>query len=340
MKPITIIGAGLAGLALGNALQREGVPVTIHEAGTLPRHRVCGEFICGRGATALKELGLSAALDGCALHKSTAWHIGQRTVLHKDLPTEATGISRHLIDQRLAESFQKVGGHLAMNQRIQDTDLDEGRVYCNGRQLTKSSDWIGLKLHCTKLQTTADLELHLGKNGYVGLSAIENGRVNVCALVKRNPALKAPRSDWLVTYLNASGLNVVAERIANGGIDPESHAGVAGIEFSSIPTSKAATLRLGDAYSVIPPFTGNGMSIALESAEITFPFILKYASGQLDWNTAKNSIDERFHQHFDSRLRAARILHPWLSHPLGQQTLASLSRTHLLPFNLLYRLTH
>ncbi|MEN8661274.1 MAG: NAD(P)-binding protein [Lentimonas sp.] len=339
MKPLTIIGGGLAGLALGNALQREGVTMTLYEAGNLPRHRVCGEFICGRGATALGELDLNEALDGCALHQSTLWHIGDREVLMAQLPSPASGLSRHLLDKRLADRFQQLGGQLRLNSRFKSTNSSEGIIYCNGRKPT-TSDWIGLKLHCTNLDTKADLELHLGRNGYVGLSAIENGRVNVCALVKRNPELKAPKAEWLITYLKASGLNTIAERIVDGGIDPDSHAGVAGIQFSQIPERHSTELRLGDAYSVIPPFTGNGMSIALESAAIAFPHFLDYSRGNISWGTAQQAINKRCHKHFDSRLKAARALHPWLSTSLGQKALSALSSAHLLPFNLLYKITH
>ena len=56
--PITIIGGGLAGLTLGIALRQRDVPVTLFEAGGYPRHRVCGEFICGNGIEVLRELGL------------------------------------------------------------------------------------------------------------------------------------------------------------------------------------------------------------------------------------------------------------------------------------------
>ena len=48
---IEIVGGGLAGLSLGVALRREGVPVTLFEAGDYPRHRVCGEFIAGLAET-------------------------------------------------------------------------------------------------------------------------------------------------------------------------------------------------------------------------------------------------------------------------------------------------
>ena len=55
---IEIIGGGLAGLSLGIALRRAGVPVALHEAGAYPRHRVCGEFIAGLEGSTIERLGL------------------------------------------------------------------------------------------------------------------------------------------------------------------------------------------------------------------------------------------------------------------------------------------
>lgn len=339
MKPIEIIGAGLAGLALGNALQREGVPVTLHEAGTLPRHRVCGEFICGRGGDALHKLGLGDAVQGAAEHRSTLWSVHGRTILRQDLPQPALGLSRYALDERLALSFQAAGGQLQLHSRRHLPPETEGAVFCKGRQAARSG-WIGLKVHCLGLETEADLELHLGRNGYVGLSAVEDGRVNVCALFKQNPELRAKREDLLAHYLTDSGIGSVAQRLAAAETVPGSHSGVAGVEFSRIPSKEDAAIFLGDAYSLIPPFTGNGMSIALESAELAYPILKEYSCGTVEWAVAASRINASLHQTFDRRLRAARKLHPWLHSNMGQRALTMMARTRLLPFNFLYFLTH
>ena len=47
MRKIEIIGGGLSGLSLGLSLLRRGVAVRIIESGSYPRHKVCGEFVCG-----------------------------------------------------------------------------------------------------------------------------------------------------------------------------------------------------------------------------------------------------------------------------------------------------
>ena len=339
MKELTIAGAGVAGLALGNALQRAGIATTIHEAGILPRHRVCGEFICGRGAAALQQLGLADSLHGALLHRKVHWYLKERCILKSTLPSPAYGISRYALDQRLAETFQTSGGMLLEHSRVADTAESEGVIYCSGRKASKS-DWMGLKFHCTTLVTLADLELHLGNDAYLGMSAIEDGRVNVCALFKKRPELKASRKDLLLAYLDGCGLSSVSQRLQTGGIDPKSHSGVAGICFSSEPERQSPKLSLGDAYSVIPPFTGNGMSMALESAAIAFPELLAYSKGAQNWDMTLSNIQRVCLAQFDIRLRAAKRLHPWISESKRQQILAVLCRLHLLPFQLLYSKTH
>lgn len=340
MKPVEIIGAGLAGLALANSLQRDGVPVALYEAGSLPRHRVCGEFICGRGADALQSLGLGVTLTGAAFHRSTAWTINGREALRCDLPAPAVGLSRFVLDQRLSETFVRAGGQLHLRTRKRITDHHPtGIVRCDGRRASQS-DWIGLKLHCSGLVTESDLELHLGQQGYVGLSRIENNRFNVCGLFKQQPKLKAKRSDLLGSYLKQCGLGAIAERLEATEIVADSHCGVAGVEFARIPKADDGQLYLGDAYSVIPPFTGNGMSIALESAELAYPLILDYTCGARDWPETVARINRAQHSAFDKRLRAARWLHPWIHSSGRQRILGGVARSGLLPFSFLYSLTH
>src|SRR6266446_9957477 len=73
LKPITIIGGGLAGLTLGIGLRQRGIPVTVLEAGHYPRHRVCGEFISGGGQEVLERLGVRKSfLEAGAIPARTA----------------------------------------------------------------------------------------------------------------------------------------------------------------------------------------------------------------------------------------------------------------------------
>ena len=76
--PIEIIGGGLAGLSLGLALRRAGVPVTLCEANDYPRHRVCGEFITGLSDTTITRLGLGPFMAEALLHHEVAWFLDGR----------------------------------------------------------------------------------------------------------------------------------------------------------------------------------------------------------------------------------------------------------------------
>ena len=81
MKSIAIVGGGLAGLTLGIGLRQRGVPAALWEAGRYPRHRVCGEFICGRGHGGLlfRNPIHPAAAAAFAGHLPFAFHPGRHT---------------------------------------------------------------------------------------------------------------------------------------------------------------------------------------------------------------------------------------------------------------------
>src|SRR5882724_2878130 len=84
LRSIEIVGGGLAGLALGIGLRRHGVPVIIWEAGHYPRHRVCGEFISGRGQETLVRLGFreygNVSLGQCQVASPTVNQFGSLLV--------------------------------------------------------------------------------------------------------------------------------------------------------------------------------------------------------------------------------------------------------------------
>lgn len=339
MRAIRIVGGGLAGLALGNGLRRAGVPATILEAGDYPRHRVCGEFICGRGTAVLQRLGLEDVLAGGCWHRTVRWSVaGKAGTIDFQLPERAAGLSRYRLDERLAGRFREAGGELVVNHRYRG-DAGEGIVWCSGRKITKS-EWMGLKLHCRGLRAEADLEMHLGKGMYVGISEVEDGQFNVCALVRRTVAAGGRREDILVKSLEQAGLEKLSGRLKEAEVDGASHAAVAGVRFAMRPTGGQVGPSLGDAYSVMPPFTGNGMSLALEAGEMAVGPLAAYARGELDWAAARKRIGKESRRRFRGRLAAAGWLHPWLGEPGRQRCLLALGKRGLLPMKLLYRITH
>ncbi|MEO7413190.1 MAG: NAD(P)-binding protein [Opitutaceae bacterium] len=335
--PIEIVGGGLAGLSLGLALRRADVPVTIFEAGEYPRHRVCGEFIAGLGPNTIRRLGLAPLLSDALRHHEVAWFMGAKPTRVQRLPSPAFALSRHILDARLAETFVAAGGELRTHTRVTPANATPGRVLASGRR-RGASPWIGLKFHVRSLALARELELHLGDQAYVGLARVENGRVNVCGLFHRRP-LSARGPNLLLAYLRAAGLSALAERLASAEPDPDSCCAVAAVTFDfKVPTED--DIRLGDACAMIPPFTGNGMAMAFQSAELALDPLVAYSRGERGWIEARDAINAALRRRFRLRLASAAGLHSFLLRPSRQRWLALVNRTRLLPFRSLYAVLH
>lgn len=337
-RPIEIIGGGLAGLSLGLALRRENIPVTLHEAHDYPRHRVCGEFITGLSAQTISRLGLASALADALSHHEVAWFIGEKLTRVQRLPSPALGLSRHTLDARLAREFVAFGGDLRTRSRVAFTANIPGRVFAAGRRRAIDSPWIGLKVHVRDLALARDLELHLGEHAYVGLARVEDDSVNVCGLFRRRP-LRHRGPSLLLAYLEAAQLPTLAARLRAGTLQPATFCAVAAVAFDRRirPTD---AIHLGDANAMIPPFTGNGMAMAFQSAELAFEPLLAYARGAANWPETCRATHAALRGQFRLRLASANALHSFLLKPRRQTVLAALTRARLLPLRPLYATLH
>ncbi len=337
-RSVTIAGGGLAGLSLGLALRRAGVPVVVHEAGAYPRHRVCGEFIAGLDAATSEALGLAPLLADALPHREVAWFAGRGALRRQTLPEPALALGRNVLDTRLADALRAAGGEVRERSRLRDLGPVEGLVVCHGRA-RGPSPWIGLKVHVRNLPLAAGLELHLGHRAYVGLCRLPDGTVNVSGLFLQRTGLAVSRGTALAVHLEAAGLDGLAARLRAAEPDPDSHCAVAGLSFAR-PRPRPGMLALGDARSMIPPFTGNGMAMAFQSAALAAGPLAAWARGELAWPAALGRIDRALRARFRLRLASARALHPLLLQPAPQRWLTLAGRAGLVPFRTLYHALH
>lgn len=333
---LEIVGGGVAGLALGVGLREAGVPVVVREAGTYPRHRLCGEFVNGVSQETLTALGLSDLFEGAEVHSEMTWWLQDRQIAEAEMRRPVPALSRWTMDQRMSRRFEELGGELRCQERG-GCEAVEGRVWAAGRKLERESQWLGLKAHFLDLETCSGLEMHMGENGYLGLTPVEDRRVNVCGLFQRRKEASGKGSERLLSYLEHCGLLELAGRLREGAADENSVTGVSGISFGQ-QGQESELLALGDAERMIPPFTGNGMSMAFEAAESALEPLVSYARGERGWAEAREEIQERLQVRFQRRIALAKGLHGFILKPTAQNVLAGLARPGLLPFSFLTRL--
>jgi flavin-dependent dehydrogenase len=318
------------------------VPVTVFEAHAYPRHRVCGEFITGLDPRTLARLGLAPCLGDALRHHEIAWYRGSRKIRTQRLPAPALGISRHRLDARLAEAFVAAGGELREHTRLALDAAPDGRVFAAGRP-PRPSRWLGLKLHARRLPLGSDLEVHLGDQAYVGLSPVEESEVNVCGLFALRPLSPdgpgSSGSNLFLRYLEATGMADVAARLRAADVDESSFCAVAGMSFENT-FSGHDRIRLGDHFAQTPPYTGNGMAMALQSASLALDPLVEWSRGRQSWAGTVATINRDFRRRFRLRLTSAVTLHPYLFDPGRQRWLVLACRSRFLPLRPLYRLTH
>ena len=167
--------------------------------------------------------------------------------------------------------------------------------------------WFGLKVHARNVELAADLEVHLMPNGYVGICRLADGVVNVCGLFRRSGETDSiPARTEMLRGIPGSMLR---ERLAKAEFVSESMCAVGGLDLRPNHEDNVNECRIGDALTMIPPFTGNGMSMSFEAAGLAAGPLEEWSRGKSSWVEAQTNIASRCETAFRRRLTWAGRLH-------------------------------
>jgi flavin-dependent dehydrogenase len=285
-----IIGGGLAGLSLAILLARQGRMVTLWEKGSYPAHRVCGEYISRESLPFLMRLLPDFDWHSLPLIDQLLISSPSGKILREKLDMGGIGISRYRLDAALAEEALRSGVNLLENMAVKnffqrngsfEVETADQSWNCKtlflawgkgrgpgeaARNPKSGKHYIGVKYHIRFPHPPEEIQLHNFRNGYCGMSRVEEGISCLCYLADA-AELQACGNDLRAMEEKVLMRNPFLKEIfAEAEFLWKAPKVISGIRFGEWGSSMGNALLLGDAAGCIAPLCGNGMSLALHAA--------------------------------------------------------------------------
>lgn len=332
MTDVAIIGGGLAGLINAILLSRNGLSVVLFEKRNYPSHKVCGEYISNEVLPFLIRNELFpeepevSRLSKFILSSTN----GRYSTL--DLGMGGFGISRHCLDHFLykkaidsgvdcrtdtsVENVEFLGDHfemkfgkgllqskLAIGAFGKRTNLDKK---LNREFITARSPYIGVKYHIKTEFPGDSIALHNFKDGYCGISMVENDTYNLCYLSHRDNLKQS--EDISAMEKNILSKNPFLKSIFhNSEFIFDKPLVINEISFAKKAPVENHILMSGDSAGMITPLCGNGMAMAIHSASILTELITSHWNqGEFDRNQLEKAYTSLWNENFSLRLSIGR----------------------------------
>ena len=351
---VVVIGGGLAGLSTALILAKENYSVLLLEKEMYPYHKVCGEYISMESWDFLVRMGVPLATMN--LPKITKLWVSapNGNSLQQKLPLGGFGISRFLLDDTLCKLAIEQGVTVIQQSKVTDviykastfeieagTGKYFGRLCCGsyGKRSNLDSKWkrpfifeqknrlnnfIGIKYHIHSSFADDTIALHNFKDGYCGISKIEDGKHCLCYLTtaanlkKANNNIEAMEQTILAKNKHLKEVfldkqNIYAAPLA-----------ISQISFSKKTKVENHVLMLGDAAGLITPLCGNGMSMAMHSAVIAAQAMQAFLKNNIDRDQMEIQYQKNWDQQFRTRLRIGRLIQSFFGQNTTTNVLISL----------------
>ena len=331
---VLIVGGGLAGLVNAIHLSKSNKKVLLIEKNEYPKHKVCGEYISNEVLPYLQSLDVDPFKLGAQKINRFLLSTPKSKTIEADLPLGGFGISRYTLDSALAKKAQENGVKI-----LQDTVIDiqfnndEFKVTTKNNQnftssivigaygkraaldakmdrgfMKKKSPFLAVKTH-VKGNFPYDLvALHNFEGGYCGVSKVENDKINVCYIADFEIFKKYKDIDEFqeeVLFKNT----FLKEVFESTTPQFESPLTISQISFEKKKPVENHILMCGDTAGMIHPLCGNGMSMAIRSAQLASNLIIDYLDGKIKTRKMlENQYEKLWNKEFKSRLRTGHLV--------------------------------
>jgi len=333
---VTVIGGGLAGLSLSVLLSKAGYKTILFEKEKYPFRKVCGEYISMESWNFIERLGLDLSELHLPILKKLIVSSPDGSYIETNLDLGGFGVSRYFLDNQLKEIAVKNGVIICQETKVSEVNFDDekfivrfngGQIYsavvaaCFGKRSNldikwkrsfiqqkagKLNNYIGVKYHIKTEFPPDTIALHNFKNGYCGISKVENDQYCLCYLTTAQN-LKDNHNSIKEMEKNVLFTNPFLKKIfSESEFLFEEPVTISQISFDKKSQIENHVLMLGDAAGMITPLCGNGMSIAFRTSGIAFEQIHLFLQKKISRAKMEINYTKEWKRNFQVKLKNGR----------------------------------
>ncbi len=331
---VIVIGGGLAGLTSAIHLAKANLKVLLIEKNSYPKHKVCGEYVSNEVLPYLKSLGFNPFDFGAKQISNFELTTHNNKRITANLPLGGFGMSRYEMDFQLYQLALKNGVKVLQDTTIDvnfEADLFHVETKLNrsfqskivigafGKRsnldvkfqrkfITKKSPYLGVKIHVSGDFPEDKVALHNFKGGYCGVSKVENSHINLCYITdieafKKYKDINTFQEEVVFKNFNLKSL------FQNSTPQFEQPLTISQISFESKSPIENHMIMCGDTAGMIHPLCGNGMGMAIRSAQLASQLIIEYLHGKIESRSVLESDYRKlWYKTFRLRLKAGHTI--------------------------------
>ncbi|MBT6881707.1 MAG: NAD(P)/FAD-dependent oxidoreductase [Flavobacterium sp.] len=334
---VIIVGGGLAGLTSAIHLSSRKKRVLLIEKNEYPKHKVCGEYISNEVLPYLNSLGINPINEGAK--QITKVHISttKSNLIKGELPLGGFGMSRYFLDNLLVKKAQLNGVQILKDTvdsihfkkdsftiTTKSSGVFQSKITIGAfgkrssldqkmkrKFIQKKSPYLAVKIHVKGVFPENLVALHNFKGGYCGVSKVEDNAINVCYITEYRSFKKHKNiTDFQeqVVFKNKHLRKIFKET------SPvfEKPLTISQVSFQTKNPVEDHIIMCGDTAGMIHPLCGNGMGMAISSAQLACIRILQFLNGEIK---TREGLEKQYlrdwNKEFKIRLKAGHFI-AWL----------------------------